>query len=135
MDADREARRAVVGEHPLPRVCSGSGGVSAVGSSGSASWRSSPSRDALRARDEPELPEQRARWPAEAVAGAARDERLERASASAVRCASSRTPRNGPAALPLRDERLRVVLADRRDVLEPDPHGAVLDLAERALTG
>ena len=49
-----------------------------------------------------------------------------RARLSGVRWASSTTLANGASALPLLDERLRVVLPERVDVLEPDPDGAVL---------
>ena len=125
MRADREAGQPVVGEHPLPvgllrEVRHRRGGLErqrklAV---------SLP--HALRARDDARAPEELPPRP-EAVAGARGDERLQRGPVH------RRAPGEvGDVGVRLLGRhRLGLLLADRPDVAEPDPHGAVLDQALR----
>ena len=123
MDADRDRGVLVVGEHPLPRVCSGSSGISAVGSSGSASCRLPPA-DRLAAGGHTEPPEQLA--PRLPTRRRRRQRRAPRARPHAP-AAAARGRRGRRTAVPPRPPRLG--LADRLHVAEPDPHCALLDRA------
>ena len=78
----------------------------------------------LRPEDEPELPEQIASL-AERVAGPALDERLERVVGK--RCPASQCAElpEGPVGIPLRHERLRILLPHRLHICQPDAHGKV----------
>ena len=104
------------------RSAAGSSGTGAVGSSGSASWRS-PRELRSRARGR-RRPARAARvWASRTESQApAGDERLERGpvhrrAAGEVGDVGVRLPG---------DDRLGLLLADRADVAEPDPHRAVL---------
>ena len=131
MRADREAGRPVVGEHPLPvGLLAGAPASARSGSSGSASWLSRPPAGTLCGRgDEAELPEELPPLGPKRVAGARRDERLERRPFDAVRAGRGRRGRR--TAVRRARDRLGLLLADRPDVPEPDPDGAVLDRARR----
>ncbi len=125
MHADRQRRVPVVGEHPLP--------VGLAGQLRRLRGRLERERElprpaarALAARRRAELPQEVAPR-APHVARPGRDERLERAEPDrrAAREVAELRVRL------LRDDRLRLLLADRADVAEPDPHRAVLDRAAR----
>ena len=85
--------------------------------------------DGLRAGDEPELPEQVATL-AEAVAGAAAEERLELARVERQPSRQVADALELAARLALGDDRLGVVLPHRLDVLQPHPHRALFPRAE-----
>ena len=124
VQVDRDARPGVVGEHPLP--------VGQVGELGRGGGRIERERellvlpDRLRPEDEPELPEQVAPL-AEAVAGAAADERLELARVERRPPCEVADVLVRPVRVPLGDERLGVVLPHRAHVGEPDPDRASFD--------
>ena len=77
----------------------------------------------LRPEDEPEPPEQVAPL-SPAVAGAASDERLQLAGVERSAAREVADVRKGPVRLALGDEARRVVVSDRADVGEPDPHNS-----------
>src|SRR5207302_4250541 len=131
VNPDREARRAVVGEHPLPHR-----GVGQVRRLDDRLERkrqllllSTRSGHARRTRHEPELPEELAPLQPEAVARTRLGERRklvpgERRSLRELPDRAVRTIR-----FALADEGLRIVLSHALYVLEPDADGAVLELA------
>ena len=84
----------------------------------------------LRARHEPELPEEHAAQASERVAGPRGDERLQPRPVERRPLRQLAHSGERPAPLPLGDDRLRLLLAERADVFEPDAHGL---LFERAL--
>ena len=134
MDADGEACRAVVGEHPLPH-----GRLRQVGRRRGRLERqrqllllATGARDRLRARHEPQLPEQLPAGHAEAVARTGDDQRLETVLRQLRALCEVAHARERAGALALRDDGLRVVLADAVHVVEADAHGAVLDRAFRS---
>ena len=126
MDADREPRSAVVGEHLLP------GGL--LGQRRRLRRRLERQRELARAaargllaRHEAELPEQHASRLVEAVAGAGLDERLEDV-------AVDRRPLDEIAEILVRPpggDRLGVRLPHSLHVADADAHRAVLDRARR----
>ena len=134
VDARREARRAVVGKHPLPRCLRRELRRldRRVERKRELALLSARAGDALRARHETELPKQVAPRRAERVARAGRDQRLERRLRHRHPLREVAHAGERPAAVALGDDRVRVVLSHRRDVVEPDPDTAVLELARRA---
>ncbi len=137
MDADRDARQPVVGEHPLPRGLPRELGRAdrRVERERELVLLAARAGNRLRARDEAELPEERAPALAEAVARARGHERLELvATELGPLCQVAHVPVR-PVPLALGDDKRGVVLADVRDVLDPHPHRAVLvrALRERAV--
>src|SRR5204863_8490526 len=130
MDADREARRAVVGEHALPGSLLGQVGNLRGRLEGK---RQLPLRslcaDARRARSEAEPPEQLPARPAERVAGTRRDESLERRAVERRPLCELHDAAEAVGALTLLDERLRGPLAQPLDVAEADADGVALDAA------
>ena len=125
-DADRDGRVAVVGEHALPvglrraaRASPRSGRSGArAGASRRPRSRGAASRRGARAAR---------------VAAPTRRRRLTATIASSASAATgARRARSADVGVRLPgDDRLRLVLADRADVAEPDPHRAVLDRALR----
>ena len=127
MDADRQARGAVVGEHPLPHR--------RLGEIGCRHRRLERERELLllafrsrhrqRARHEAELPEQLA-----AALRSSRTRRTRRARAARLPescvCCTSSPDRH---VRPRRDDRLRVVLPHTLHVLQPDADRTVLERA------
>ena len=117
MEADRDARARIVGEHPLP--------VGQVGQVGCRRRRLEREReldvlalDRLRPEGEPELPEQVAAAPPP-VAGAAAHQRLELPGVERSPPREVADARERTSLFPLRDECRRVVLAHRAHVPEP----------------
>src|SRR5436190_17757326 len=134
VDADRKARRTVVGKHPLPNGRFGQVGRLSRRLERERELLLLPARprDRLRARDEAELPEQGATWKREAVAGAGDDQRLDAVLGQlrALReVAHAREPAGARAVL---DDRLRIVFADAVHIVEADANGSVFHRALRA---
>ena len=124
MHADGEARLAVVGEHllPLRRLREARASRRSGRAEGRAGAPRRPSRARSRERGTRPSSQSSARRDVPSESQAPEAIRLSSPPCPIdVRCASSTTSSNGPPR-PLLGERLRVVLADRRDVLEPDPH-------------
>jgi len=78
-------------------------------------------------RHEAELPEQRPPRAAEALAGAAGDERLERPLGQLRALDEVGQVREGAVPVALRDERLRVLLPHFGHPRQPEPHRSILD--------
>ena len=114
MHVDGQGRRAVVGEHPLPlrllpqRRCRGRG----VEREGELSLLARAAGNALRARGQPELPEEDTPPAAERVAGARGDECLQPGvvEPTPLRQLTHSAKRAGTR--PLRDQRLGFLLAE-----------------------
>src|SRR6266540_6406496 len=129
MDADRKARRPVIGQHPLP-----DGRLWQLGSCGRGIERQRkllllPARagDRLRAREAPQLPEELPAREAKAVASAGNDQGLEPVVRELRPLGELADAREGAAALAFLHDRLCVVFADAVHVVDADAHGAVLD--------
>ena len=113
-------------------VSAGRSGISVCGSRGSASCRSAPPvADRHRARHESEPPQELPPRPAERVARARRDERLEAGPVERRPLAQVAHAGERAVQLALGLERLRRRLGEAADVAEPDAHRAALDPALR----
>src|SRR5438093_7891399 len=113
VDADRKARRPVVGEHPFPDGRLGKLGCRRR----RVEWKSelllltARTRHALRARDETELPEQLTPRQPEAVCGAGDDQRLECMARELRALGEVADAPERTAGFPFRDDRTCLVLA------------------------
>src|SRR5262245_20379500 len=116
MDADREARRSVVGEHPLPDRRLGElwSDCRRVERQGELFLLSTRPRHALRPGDETQLPQELTPRPLEAVAGAGDDQRFEPVARELRPLRQVTDARERPTSA-LRDDSLRLLLADPVD--------------------
>src|SRR5438105_15623804 len=110
MDADREARRPVVGEHPLPDGRLGQLGrlSGRTERQGELLLLTARAGNALGTRHEAELPEQPAPRQIEAVARAGHDQRLEAVLRELRPLCEVANALERPAAVALLHDRLRV---------------------------
>jgi hypothetical protein len=130
VEADREAREAVVGEHPLPGRLLGQVGHLARRLEREGELPAlSPVPGADRARREPEAPEELPARPAEGVAAPTRDERLERGPVERRAEREIGHARERPSRPTLLDERRRRLLPEPLHVADPHAHRAVLEPA------
>src|SRR5215211_4073907 len=121
MQPNRDAGGAVVREHPLPRRLLAQLRRVDGGLERKRQLALLPARagNALRPWHEAELPEQRPPGAAEALAGAAGDERLERPLGQLRTLDEVGQAREGAVALALGDERLCVLLPHLGDAGQP----------------
>ncbi len=131
MHVDREARRPVVREHPLPhrRLRQVRRRRRRLERKRELLLLASRPGNRLRARHESELPQELAAGQPEAVARARLDEGDQLVARQPRPLGEVADVRERTVRVPLGDDRLRVVLPHALDVRQPDAHRAVLDVA------
>src|SRR5437899_822795 len=122
MNPDREARRPVVGEHPLPdrRLRQLGRGCCRIERERELLLLSTRTGNALGARNEAELPQELPARQAEAVARARDEQRLEAVLRQLRPLREVADARERPVALAFLDDGLRLVLADPVHVVDAD---------------